>query len=71
MVKTPITADINTSPEELIQMLLVNNCCAVVTILNHGKYAGVVSRHLLMDVFTSPYYSRFAQKERKGPFVCV
>jgi predicted transcriptional regulator len=71
MVKTPITAEITTSPDELIQMMLANNCCSVITIVNNGKYAGVVSRHMLMDVFTSPHYSRFAQKDRKGPFVCL
>lgn len=71
MIKTPITADITTSPDDLIQMMIVNNCCSVVTIMNNGKYAGAVSRHMLMDVFTSPNYSRFAQKDRKGPFVCL
>ena len=71
MVKAPLIADISTSPEELIQMMLKNNCCSVVTIVNNGKYAGVVSRHMLMDIYTSPHYARFAQKDRKAPFVCL
>ena len=71
MVKTPITADITTSPDELIRMMQVNNCCSVITIVNNGKYAGVVSRHMLMEVYTSPNYARYAQKENKGPFVCL
>ena len=71
MVKAPLIADISTSPGELIQMMMKNNCCSVVTILNNGKYAGVVSRHMLMDIYTSPHYARFAQKDRKAPFVCL
>jgi CBS domain-containing protein len=70
-VKPPLTADISTSPEDLIQMMLLNNCCSVVVIVNNGKYAGVVTRHMLMDIHTSPYYARFAQKDRKAPFVCL
>ncbi len=71
MVKPPLVADANTTPEELIGMQLANRCCAVIPIVRSGKYAGLVSRHMLMDVFTSPHYSRFAQKDRKGPFVCL
>jgi predicted transcriptional regulator len=71
MIKAPITADINTSPDELMELILKHNCCAVITILNNNKYAGVVSRNMLMDIYTSPHYFRFAQKDRKGPFVCL
>ncbi|OGW41595.1 MAG: hypothetical protein A2010_18490 [Nitrospirae bacterium GWD2_57_9] len=70
-VKAPLTADITTSPDDLIRMMVKHNCCSVVTILNSGKYAGVVSRHMLMDIYTSPHYARFAQKDRKAPFVCL
>ena len=70
-VKAPLTSDISTSPDDLIRMMLQNNCCSVVVIVNNGKYAGVVSRHMLMDIHTSPYYARFAQKDRKSPFVCL
>jgi predicted transcriptional regulator len=70
-VKAPLTTDISTSPGDLIQMMLLNNCCSVVVIVNNGKYAGVVTRHMLMDIHTSPYYARFAQKDRKAPFVCL
>jgi predicted transcriptional regulator len=71
MVKTPILADINTSPDDLIQMILKHNCCAVIAIVHNGKYAGLVSRNMLLDIYTSPHYTRFAQKDRKGPFVCL
>jgi predicted transcriptional regulator len=71
MVKTPITADITTSPDDLIRMMQANNCCSVITIMNNGKYAGIVSRHMLMDIYTSPNFPRFAQKDRKGPFLCL
>ena len=70
LVKAPLIADISTTPGELIQMMLNNNCCSVVLIVNNGKYAGVVTRHMLMDIYTSPHYARFAQKDRKAPFVC-
>jgi predicted transcriptional regulator len=71
MMTSPVTADMHTSPDDLIRMMLVNNCCAVLPIVNNKKYVGVVSRHMLMEVYTSPHYSRFAQKDRKGPFLCL
>jgi len=71
MIKPPITAEVSTPPEELIQLMLQHSCCSVITLVNNGKYAGVISRHMLMDIYTSPYYARFAQKDRKAPFVCL
>jgi len=71
MVKPPLVADANATPEELVAMQLANRCCAVIPIVHNGKYVGLVSRHLLMEIFTSPYYARFSQKDRKGPFVCL
>lgn len=71
MVRPPLVADAKTTPEELISMQLANRCCAVIPIISNGKYVGLVSRHLLMDIFTSPHYSQFAQKDRKGPFACL
>jgi predicted transcriptional regulator len=71
MIKPPLVADAHSTPEELISMQLANRCCAVIPIINNGKYMGLVSRHQLMEVFTSPYYSRFTQKDRKGPFACL
>jgi len=71
MVKPPLVADANSTPEELVSMQLGNRCCAVIPIVRNGKYVGLVSRHLLMEVFTSPYYARFSQRDRKGPFVCM
>jgi len=66
MVKPPLIAGANTTPEELIGMQLANRCCAVIPIIRNGKYVGLVSRHMLMDVFTSPRYSRFAKKRPQG-----
>ncbi len=71
MMNAPVQADINTSADVLIEMMLAHNCCSVIPIMNKKKYAGLVSRHMLMEVYTSPHYSRFAHRERKGPFVCL
>ncbi len=69
MVPAPVIADADTSTDELIKLLL-KSCCSVVTVVKDKKYVGVVSRHMLMDIFTSPNYSRFAAKDRKAPFEC-
>ncbi len=71
MIKPPLVADVNSTPEELVSMQLANRCCAVIPIVHNEKYVGLVSRHHLMEVLTSPYYARFSQKDRKGPFVCM
>ena len=69
MVPAPIIADAGTPTDELINLLL-KSCCSVVTVVKDNKYVGVVSRHMLMDIFTSPHYTRFAAKDRKAPFAC-
>jgi predicted transcriptional regulator len=69
MVPAPIIVDANTSTDELINLLL-KSCCSIILVVKNKKYVGVVSRHMLMDIFTSPHYSRFASKERKTPFAC-
>ncbi len=69
MVPAPTIADANASPDELINLLL-KNCCSIIAVIKDKKYVGVVSRHMLMDIFTSPHYSRFAAKDRKSPFAC-
>lgn len=71
MIKTPIIADVTASPDDLIHLMMVHNCCSVIAIMNRGKYAGAVSRHMLIDVYTSPRYARFAQDDSKSPFVCL
>jgi len=69
MVPAPIITDADTPTDELINLLL-KSCCSVVAVVKDNKYVGVVSRHMLMDIFTSPHYSRFAAKDRKAPFAC-
>jgi predicted transcriptional regulator len=69
MVPAPVIADASTSTNELMNLLL-KSCCSVVMVVKDNKYVGVVSRHMLMDIFTSPHYLRFAAKERKAPFAC-
>jgi len=69
MVPAPIIADAGTPANELINLLL-KSCCSVITVVKDNKYVGVVSRHMLMDIFTSPHYSRYASKDRKAPFAC-
>ncbi len=69
MVPAPIVVDADTPTDELIKLLL-KSCCSIILVERNKKYVGVVSRHMLMDIFTSPHYSRFASKERKAPFAC-
>ncbi len=69
MVPAPSIADAATPTREIISLLL-KSCCSVVAVVKEGKYVGVISRHMMMDIFTSPNYSRFASKERKAPFAC-
>jgi len=69
MVPAPIIAEANTPIEKLTNLLLTN-CCSVVMVVKDRKYVGVVSRHMLMDIFTSPHYTRFASKERRSTFAC-
>jgi CBS domain-containing protein len=69
MVPAPLIAEADTSTKELIGLLL-KSCCSVVTVVKDKKYVGVISRHMMMDIFTSPHYSRFAAKDRKAPFAC-
>ena len=70
MVQAPIVVDAETPTDELITQLLTS-CCSVVMVVKEGKYVGVVTRHMMMDIFTSPHYARFASRERKTPFACL
>jgi CBS domain-containing protein len=70
MVPAPIVVAADTSPEELINLLL-KSCCSVIAVVRDGKYVGVISRHMMIDIFTSPNYDRFASKDRKVPFQCL
>ena len=69
MVPAPLIAEADTPTKELISLLL-KSCCSVVTVVKDKKYVGVISRHMLMDIFTSPHYARFDAKDRKTPFAC-
>jgi len=69
MVPAPTIVDADTSTDELTNLLL-KSCCSIIVVVKNNKYVGVVSRHMLMDIFTSPHYSRFASKDRKTPFAC-
>jgi CBS domain-containing protein len=69
MVAAPSIVEVGTSTNELLNLLL-KSCCSVVAVVKDKKYVGLVSRHMLMDIFTSPHYSRYAAKERKSPFAC-
>ena len=69
MVPAPSVVDADTPITEIISLLL-KSCCSVVAVVKDGKYVGVISRHMLMDIFTSPHYTRFASKDRKSPFAC-
>ena len=68
-VPAPIVVDADTPTKELINLLL-KSCCSVIVVVKDKKYVGVISRHNLIDIFTSPHYTRFSAKERKVPFAC-
>jgi predicted transcriptional regulator len=68
-VPAPIVVDTGTPVDELINLLL-KSCCSIVAVVHENRYMGVVSRHMLMDILTSPHYARFTAKERKAPFAC-
>lgn len=68
MTANPVTADINTSTDDLIQMMLLNNF-TLIPILSDGKYAGIVSRHSIMDALVSPDYTIFSTKELRDALV--
>ena len=70
MVPAPSIADAATPTHDIISLLL-KSCCSIVAVVKDGKYVGVISRHMMMDIFTSPNYSRFASKDRKAPFACL
>jgi len=70
MVPAPSIAEA-TTPTKDIMSLLLKSCCSVVAVVKDGKYVGVISRHMMMDIFTSPNYPRFASKDRKSPFACL
>ncbi len=69
MSKEPTVADINTSINDLIQMMLLENF-TIVPIVKNNKYVGMVSRHMIMDAYMSPHYYLFLNEDRKGPFLC-
>jgi CBS domain-containing protein len=70
MVPAPIIADAATPTKELINLLL-KSCCSVIAVVKDEKYVGVISRHMMIDIFTSPNFARFASKDRKTPFQCL
>jgi len=68
MTANPTTADINTSTDDLIQMMLLNNF-TLIPIVSDGKYAGLVSRHSIMDALVSPDFTIFSTKELRDALV--
>ncbi len=69
MTTEPTVADSNTSINDLIQMMLLENF-TIVPITNNNKYVGLVSRHMIMDAYLSPHFYLFLNEDRKGPFLC-
>ena len=70
MTTEPMTADIDTSSEDLIQMMLMNNF-TFIPIVNKNKYVGMVSRHSIMDACVSPDYNAFSFCEQKDLCACA
>ncbi len=55
MSKEPVVADVNTTLNDLILMMLLENF-TLVPIVNNGKYVGLVSRHMILDAYFSPHF---------------
>jgi len=70
MSTSPTIADMNTSCNDVIEMLLLNNF-TIIPIVSNKKYVGMVSRHTIMDAYLSPRYTNFASQERVLPFTCI
>ena len=71
MSTEPTTAHVNTTADDLIQMMLLENFTILPIVNDNRNYVGLVSRHTIMDAYLSPYFINFTSRERKGPFVCV
>jgi arabinose-5-phosphate isomerase len=54
MSKEPITANMETSAEELIEMMLENNF-TVIPIVENKKLVGIVDRFSIMDAYIEPW----------------
>ncbi len=65
MTKEPVTADLETSRDDLIQMMLLNNL-TMIPIVSNEKYIGTVSRQVALDAFLSPDYYLLKEKDRSG-----
>jgi len=70
MTAKPATADIESTSEDLIQMMLLNNF-TFIPIVNKNKYAGMVSRQMIMDACVSPDYNAFSYREQKDLCACA
>ncbi len=70
MSTEPMTADIDVSTNDLIQLLLLNNY-TIIPIVKNGKFIGTVSRNTIMDAYLSPHFSYFSMKKNKGRFTCI
>ena len=70
MTTEPTTADIDTSSEDLIQMMLMNNF-TFIPIVNKNKYVGMVSRQTIMDACVSPDYNSFSFCDQKDLCACA
>ncbi len=55
MTKDPAVSEVNTSVSDLIQMMLRENF-TLVPIVHNNKYAGIVSRRMIVDAYLSPEY---------------
>lgn len=53
MSKEPVTADMETSAGELIEMMLENNF-TIIPVVRNKKLVGVVDRFSVMDVYMEP-----------------
>ncbi len=59
MSGVPTTADIDTSAEELIDIMVENNF-TMIPITKKGRLVGIVDRCSMMDFYMAPSYEKYA-----------
>ncbi len=62
MTSPPMTADIETTADMLINMM-IDNGYTIIPILKDNKYVGVVSRHEILDAYVEPLFFHYFEEE--------
>lgn len=60
MTDDPVTAELETPAEELIEIMLENNF-TMIPVTKNGRLAGIIDRCALMELFVSPGLERYSR----------